>query len=208
MGGMQILEVPPGYPDYLPKPVLRDGGLYLSPYPAMPNVLFSQIPNNDVAWVMVALQPWILKYSPTPYDINWVIDGWGSGKAHILSALNGMRMLIQKGPPWAPQQDFLLPPKEPTGFDRFLIGLNKVLPDIMARLFDAFVPGTGQTIRQLVGNSAGSWDPVTKPIILPGGQPQNDQLPADSGGISDQWPLYVGGALLLIGLIFEYDSNA
>lgn len=205
----QVLAVPPGYPDHLPKPVLRDGGLYLDPYPAMPKALSRDIPVSDIAWIMVALQPWILKYSPTPYDVNWYIDGWGSGKMHIIAALNGLyggALPINPFP--APQPNFLIPPKTPSGFDKFMIALNKKIPDILGALFNAFIPGTGGTVRQFVGEQAGTWNPAPGPVNL---SPVYQTIETESSGgltaFREKWPLYLGTALLLFGLYYTYEGD-
>lgn len=198
---VQILGVPPGYPAYLPKPVLRDGGLYLDPYPSMPEKTVFTIAPADYAWVMVALQPWVLKYSPQPYDVNWVIDGWGSGKVHIAAALTGkFAGSFSMGKP-VPQENFLIHPREPTGFDKFLISLNRSIGDIMGKLFEAFIPGTGSTIRKLVGEAAGSWDPLAQGVDL---SPVYQQIEEQQSGGDQNNKLMLWGGLALLGIAWWY----
>jgi hypothetical protein len=202
--GGTVLPVPPGYPEYLPKPVLRDGGLYLDPYPVMPDKSVFDIPESDIAWVMVALQPYILQYAEKPYDINWVIDGWGSGKTHVAAALNGRFAGAIKLEEPVKQENFLEPPKEPDGFQRFLIGLNKALPAVMGALFDSVLPGSGLPIRMLVGAQG------TEPPVLPVDTSQVDPWAAlrNGGSSTTNWWLWAAVAATAAGIWWYYESDA
>jgi hypothetical protein len=199
--GGAVLPVPPGYPEYLPKPVLRDGGLYLDPYPAMPDKSLSQIPDRDIAWVMVALQPYVMQYADRPYDVNWVIDGWGSGKVHVGVALNGRFGGTLKLDKPMPPENFLVPPKEPTGFDKFLISLGANIGTLMGNLFNSVLPGSGMLVKKLIDRE--TWSPPSMPVDTSG---VYGEVNADSGGAAGNKNnlLLWGGALLLAGAAYLY----
>lgn len=203
-----VLAVPPGYPSYLPKPVLRDGGLYLDPYPVMPDKTVFTIDPKDIAWVMVALQPYILQYSSRPYDVNWVIDGWGSGKVHIAQALTGkFGGAISMGKPVG-QEDFLEHPREPSGFDRFLISLNTQVGSLMGKLFDSIIPGTGKAIKTLIDRQ--TWSPPAKPVDL---SPVIEDIQQETGGGgvtaagSNNKYLLLGLAAAAVVIYLIYDAD-
>ncbi len=203
------LAVPPGYPSYLPKPTLRNGGLYLEPYPAMPDKTVFTIDPKDFAWVMVALQPYVLQYSDRPYDVNWVIDGWGSGKVHIAKALTGkFGGFISMGKPMAPE-NFLEHPREPSGFDKFLISLNTQIGTLMGRLFDSIVPGTGQTVKKLIDRE--TWSGPAQPVDL---TPVYEEIQQDEGGglnidgTKPNYLLWAGIAAAAAAIYLIYDSDS
>ncbi len=203
------LAVPPGYPSYLPKPTLRDGGLYLDPYPTMPDKTVFTIDPKDFAWVMVALQPYVVEYAPQPYDVNWVIDGWGSGKVHIAQALTGkFQGAINMGKV-LPQRNFLELPREPSGFDKFMYSFSQVLPDIMGKLFNSVLPGTGQLVKGLVGTSV--WAPPTKPVDL---TPVITDIQGGEGGgllspgSKPNYLLWAGIAAAAVAIYVMYDSDS
>lgn len=206
---VQTLPVPPGYPDYLPKPTLRDGGLYLDPYPVFPKMSFTKIPAKDIAWVMVALQPYIMQYSERPYDVNWVIDGWGSGKMHIVAALNGLYAGALPMTKPAPQENFLIHPKEPTGFDKFMIKLGTQIGTLMGRLFDSIIPGTGATVKNLIDRE--QWSPPAKPVDT--SEVYEDIQQAEGGGLNNtegkpNYLLWAGIAAAAIGIYYLYESDS
>jgi len=212
MAAGQVLAVPPGYPAHLPRPVLRDGGLYLEPFPGFAKGSGREVTDTDIAWVMVALQPLIMQYAPMPYDVNWVIDGWGSGKAHIMGALSGYLGSRKSFGLPVSQENWLQLPREPSGFDKFLIGLNKALPDLMGKLFNSVLPGSGMLVKTLVGRE--TWSAPGGGVDL---TPVYEQINEETGGgdsiipgvSKDKLPLYAAGAaLLLIGIYYYYDGDA
>ena len=74
-------ELPPGYPAALPRPYYLpdDGRIVLKPVPVAYN-----LSNENVAWIMAALQNAINKYSRHPYPINWEVPNQGSGFGRIV----------------------------------------------------------------------------------------------------------------------------
>lgn len=199
--------MPPGYPSYLPKPTLRDGGLYLDPYPVMPDKTVFTINPKDIAWVMVALQPYVLQYAERPYDVNWVIDGWGSGKVHIAQALNGRFGGAFKMSKPLPQENFLEHPREPSGFDKFLISLNTQIGSLMGKLFESFIPGTGKTVKALIDRE--TWSPPAQPVDL--SEVYEDiQGGGDvtAAGSKTNYMLWAGIAAAAVAIYMIYDSDS
>jgi len=80
--GPSALPLPTGYPAGLPSPYLVGGKIQLTPVP--PN--FDPTP-QQVAWIMWALQVWILQYGTQKYNIfEWRshTDGTGDGIASFV----------------------------------------------------------------------------------------------------------------------------
>ncbi len=90
IGASSSLNVPPtaiplpnGYPSGLPSPYVTGGKIQFTPVP--PN--FDPSP-EQVAWMMWALQVWVLQYGTQKYNVftwRYHTDGTGSGIANFVS---------------------------------------------------------------------------------------------------------------------------
>lgn len=190
-------ELPPGYPSALPRPYyLPDGRIVLKPVPVP-----YEISNNDIAWIMVALQNAINTYSRHPYTINWEVPGKGSGFGHIYQTCkadtNPVNFAMWKF------YDYSSPPDvggDPLG--------QQILGSILS-----FIPGgslIGNTLNVL-GNMIQGGPTTTN---LPPPAPGKGSESVTTGGSSEttdpgrkpvNWLLTAGIALAL--LIATYDSD-
>lgn len=149
--GDVIQPVPAGYPSYLPVPVMTSAGALV--------LRGGSVALNDTSginWIKKALQPLIIQYSPTPYNINWSISGWGSGTSDIWAAGNAI---------FGNKHNFLNYPSMPSGLDKIEMGVNNVLPTLVGDVVNLVAPGAGTAVAKAVASdTAGSG--INTPVTL------------------------------------------
>jgi hypothetical protein len=187
------LPVPAGYPTNLPFPVLTaDGQLVLRNN-------WHLLLENERAWIQKALQPLIIQYSKTPYNIYWSIKGWGSGSGDILFASTPLFGTANRNRNW------LLYPKMPSGLDKLEMGINNILPSLIGTAANAVVPGSGGIASSIVSSQTSS----------PGGNNAVDLTAAQIQALQQQQQptntfsagISLGPLLLLIGAGLYIFSN-
>jgi hypothetical protein len=144
--GDVIQPVPAGYPSNLPQAVLTaDGKLVLNKkgFPTTP----------QIQQIQAMLQPLIIKYSKTPYNIYWSIPGWGSGAGNIVEAMGIFGT-----------KDFLQYPAMPSGLDKIEMGVNTILPTLVGAAANAAAPGSGAAASSVVSSNS---KPATNTAVSP-----------------------------------------
>jgi hypothetical protein len=191
--GDRTLPVPAGYPANLPIPVMTsDGKLLLRP------VVKKYLSSQEILWIQKALQPLIIQYSPTPYNIYWSVKGWGSGAGNIQVATSPLDLGTH---------NFLEYPRQPSGFDKVLIGLNDVLPALVGYAANIVVPGSGSFVSNAISSQTSSAKETNTSMELSPSQLQNAQQQPPSTGLLSAG-VSIGPLLMIAGAgLFILSSN-
>lgn len=195
----QPVELPAGYPSYLPRPYIdKYGRLVLRAVP----LLNYELTQQDVGWIMTALQPAINRYAKHPYNITYETSessGYGWIKVICEQKILVLSNLMNK------YHDFLQDPYDQS---------SAVAKSIVAYAGNLLFPGLGTVALTLVspltsqGASPQAIFPTTgnQPGIESAGTAPAGSTPVGDSGIGAKNLLILGG-LALLGLILLGDGG-